>query len=46
VLAELGRGGMGRVFLAERADTQYQKQVAIKVINRGLDTDLIVRRFH
>lgn len=29
---EIGRGGMGVVLLAERADGQYQKQVAIKLI--------------
>ena len=36
---------MGTVFLAVRADDQYRKQVAIKLINRGMDTDLILRRF-
>jgi len=44
VLRELGHGGMGTVFLAARADDQYQKQVAIKVV-RGLDSDQIVRYF-
>ncbi len=39
VLRELGRGGMSTVYLAERADQEYRKQVAIKVIRRGLDTD-------
>jgi eukaryotic-like serine/threonine-protein kinase len=42
---ELGRGGMGTVFLAVRADDQYRKQVAIKLVNRGMDTDTILRRF-
>jgi eukaryotic-like serine/threonine-protein kinase len=42
---ELGRGGMGTVFLGVRADDEYQKQVAIKVIKRGMDTDEIVARF-
>jgi eukaryotic-like serine/threonine-protein kinase len=41
----IGRGGMGMVYLATRADDQYRKQVAIKLIKRGMDTDLIVRRF-
>ncbi|HUK13536.1 MAG TPA: serine/threonine-protein kinase [Thermoanaerobaculaceae bacterium] len=36
VLGELGHGGMGTVFLAARADDQYQKLVAIKTI-RGID---------
>ncbi len=36
---------MGTVFLAERADGQFEKQVAIKVLNRGADTAEILRRF-
>jgi serine/threonine protein kinase/Tol biopolymer transport system component/tetratricopeptide (TPR) repeat protein len=42
---ELGRGGMGVVFLAERADGEFNQKVAIKLIKRGMDTDFIVRRF-
>jgi serine/threonine protein kinase len=45
VLREIGRGGMGTVYLAARADDAFQKQVAIKVIRRGLDTDDISQRF-
>ena len=45
VVRELGRGGMGTVFLAERADGQFEKQVAIKILNRGADTAEILRRF-
>ena len=45
LLEELGRGGMGSVWLARRADDQYQKRVAIKLIKGGLDSDLIVERF-
>src|SRR6266850_6897926 len=45
ILREIGRGGMGTVFLAVRADDQYRKQVAIKLVNRGMDTDKILRRF-
>ena len=41
----LGAGGMGAVWLAERADEQYDKQVAIKLIKRGMDTDEILARF-
>src|SRR6476619_5734492 len=36
---------MGTVYLAVRADDQFRKQVAIKVVNRGMDTELILRRF-
>jgi tetratricopeptide (TPR) repeat protein/predicted Ser/Thr protein kinase len=45
VVREIGRGGMGAVYLAERADEQYQKQVAIKLIKRGMDTDAVLRHF-
>ncbi len=44
LVREIGHGGMGTVYLAERAD-EYQKLVAIKVVKRGMDTDDIVRRF-
>lgn len=42
---EVGRGGMGAVYLASRADQQFKKKVAIKLIKRGLDTDEIIKRF-
>jgi len=42
---ELGRGGMGVVLLASRADQQYRKQVAIKLLRPGHDGDQIFRRF-
>jgi eukaryotic-like serine/threonine-protein kinase len=45
VISELGRGGMGAVYLAERADGQFEKRVAIKVLKRGTDTDEVLRRF-
>jgi eukaryotic-like serine/threonine-protein kinase len=45
VVREIGRGGMGAVYLAERADKQYKKQVAIKLIKRGMDTDSVLRHF-
>ncbi len=32
IVRELGRGGMGRVYLAERDDAQYAGQVAIKLL--------------
>lgn len=44
-MREIGRGGLGRVYLAERADDAYRKQVAIKLIRRGLDTEDILSRF-
>jgi len=45
VIEEIGRGGMGSVYLAERDDDQYRKRVAIKVVKRGMDTDEVLRRF-
>ncbi|HEV3410776.1 MAG TPA: serine/threonine-protein kinase, partial [Chthoniobacterales bacterium] len=45
IVRELGRGGMGAVYLAERADEEFQKQVAIKLLKRGTDTDEVLRRF-
>ena len=38
IVREIGRGGMGVVYLAVRDDDQYRKQVAIKVVKRGMDT--------
>lgn len=46
ILRELGRGGMGAVYLAERADGAFEQQVAIKVLKRGTDTDEVLRRFY
>ncbi len=45
IIRELGRGGMGAVYLGERADGQFQKLVAIKILKRGTDTDEVLRRF-
>ncbi|HEY3663701.1 MAG TPA: serine/threonine-protein kinase [Chthoniobacterales bacterium] len=45
VIREIGRGGLGAVYLAARADDEYRKEVAIKFVRRGLDTEDILRRF-
>jgi eukaryotic-like serine/threonine-protein kinase len=48
LIQEIGRGGMGAVYLARRADDEYRKQVAIKLIrNRPgfAENDDIIRRF-
>jgi tetratricopeptide (TPR) repeat protein len=42
---EVGRGGMGVVLRAHRADGQFDQEVAIKLIKRGMDSELIVSRF-
>jgi eukaryotic-like serine/threonine-protein kinase len=41
----LGRGGMGAVYLAHRADGQFEQQVAIKLIDLPLATDVFRERF-
>ena len=41
----IGEGGMGSVYRAERADEQYQKQVAIKIVKLGLGTPFALARF-
>jgi eukaryotic-like serine/threonine-protein kinase len=41
----LGRGGMGTVYLAHRADGQFRQELAIKVIDLPLATDLYRKRF-
>ncbi|MGH7630564.1 MAG: tetratricopeptide repeat protein [Gemmatimonadales bacterium] len=49
LVRELGRGGMGAVYLAERDDEQYDRRVAIKVLpagllSRGLRTRFLLER--
>jgi eukaryotic-like serine/threonine-protein kinase len=41
----LGRGGMGDVFLAHRADGAYAGSVALKTIRLGMDSPEVVARF-
>jgi eukaryotic-like serine/threonine-protein kinase len=45
IVEEIGRGGMGAVYLAERADGEFEKRVALKLVKRGMDSEDIVRRF-
>jgi serine/threonine protein kinase len=45
LLEEIGRGGMGTVFLAERVDGGFEQQVALKLIKRGMDSEGILARF-
>ncbi len=45
VVRELGRGGMGTVYLAEREGEGFRQLVALKLLRRGIDTDDALRRF-
>src|ERR1051325_7204480 len=42
---EIGRGGMGTVYEAWRADGEVQHRVAIQLIKTGLDKDFVLKRF-
>jgi eukaryotic-like serine/threonine-protein kinase len=41
ILSIIGRGGMGLVYLAERADGKFEQRVAIKVLQSGVDPSLV-----
>ena len=45
VLEELGRGGMGIVYAAERVDGSFEKTVALKLVQAGKATEESARRF-
>jgi eukaryotic-like serine/threonine-protein kinase len=45
IVRELGRGGMGVVYLAERVDGQFERQVAIKLMRSGPGAVELHRRF-
>src|SRR5215510_10773613 len=45
VVRELGRGGMGVVYLAERADGQFEQRVALKLVRAGLHFGRYLHRF-
>lgn len=41
----LGRGGMGAVYLAERADGHFEQHVALKIMPIGMTDPLLQQRF-
>ncbi|MGE3467625.1 MAG: serine/threonine protein kinase, partial [Pyrinomonadaceae bacterium] len=45
VVGELGVGGMGTVFLAERADGKFEQKVAIKMLKREFNVEKLRRSF-
>ncbi len=45
IVRELGRGGMGTVYLAIHEGEGFRQKVAVKVLRRGVDTEDVLRRF-
>jgi serine/threonine-protein kinase len=45
LVEEIGHGGMGTVWLARRADGQFDQRVALKLVRRGMDSEEILGRF-
>jgi serine/threonine protein kinase len=45
ILEQIGEGGMGEVYRAVRADGQYDKEVAIKLVRTGMDRSSVLERF-
>jgi len=45
ILEEIGHGGMGEVYCAIRADGQYEKEVAVKLVRGGFDSRAVLERF-
>jgi serine/threonine-protein kinase len=45
IVRKLGSGGMGTVYLAERADGEFEQRVALKLLRRGLESDRAAVRF-
>ncbi|MBL7976795.1 MAG: serine/threonine protein kinase [Bacteroidetes Order II. Incertae sedis bacterium] len=45
LLRQIGRGGMGEVWLAERQTADFHQRVALKLIRKGMDSEDILTRF-
>ena len=45
VLHQIGRGGMGSVYVGERADGAFEQRVAIKFLGRGIASPEALARF-
>ncbi|HEY6924620.1 MAG TPA: serine/threonine-protein kinase [Steroidobacteraceae bacterium] len=45
IVAEIGSGGMSEVYRAVRDDDEYHKEVAVKLLRSGFDTQALLKRF-
>ncbi|MGD9547330.1 MAG: tetratricopeptide repeat protein [Candidatus Krumholzibacteriia bacterium] len=45
ILERVGTGGMGVVYRARRDDDQFEQEVALKLVRRGMDTENVLTRF-
>ena len=45
IVEQIGQGGMGEVYRAVRADGQYTKEVAVKLVRGGRDSAFVLERF-
>jgi eukaryotic-like serine/threonine-protein kinase len=45
LLTCLGRGGMGEVWRARRADAEFEKEVAVKLVRVGYASEFVLQRF-
>jgi feruloyl esterase len=45
LIRRVGQGGMAAVYLAARADDEFLKQVAVKIVQPGLDSQNLLKRF-
>jgi len=45
IIHEIGQGGMGVVFLAERNDGEFEQQVALKIVRQSVAESHMIERF-
>jgi eukaryotic-like serine/threonine-protein kinase len=45
IVSEIGSGGMSEVYRAVRDDDEYHKEVAVKLLRSGFDTQALLKRF-
>ena len=45
LVREIAHGGMGAVYLATRGDGQFEQEVALKLVRRGMSTEAVLHRF-